>query len=466
MITLKDLIARNNIEKSAIILLNNLIFDYRKAMVNNNGTYYQFGANILTNIRRISERLISGSYTFEPYVTKILVRHKKSRLIYIATWRDKLVEKWLADGLALLLDKYYTADSYAYRPKKLGISSCQRRLASQIKSHRYVIKRDISQYFYTIPQDKMLEVLSQYVDKEDVLFSCLKQRIKSFKTNNGEVSLGLPFGSPLACVLANLYLHSVDLEMRQLPVIYMRYADDFIMLAKEKPDAIFAKKTFDALIANASLTLKASHSLNLCFNDDTEFTKVDNVSFLGLSFDNKSNVRLGVEKQRKILGLFKKCLKRYKNYINKSNREERLRLVIQLVNDTALSRIRSAAIIDYYLQHINDELQLKNLDMLIAQLVISTTLQKPFRNKDFNTIRYKQLRKLGLISLLHRNRLLRQGHLRINFLNLFDAIRLKRIEDRKIAKRSKIAKLVMNRKSKRHITPPTVSSAEDESKES
>jgi hypothetical protein len=96
------------------------------------------------------------------------------------------------------------------------------------------------------------------------------------------------------------------------------------------------------------------------------------------------------------------------------------------MNDVVQDRIRSAAIIDYYLKHVNDELQLKNMDRLLAERVISCVTGKPFRKGHFRIVPFKKLRDMGLISLLHRSRLHRHGHLRVSFLSMHNELLHKR----------------------------------------
>jgi len=125
---------------------------------------------------------------------------------------------------------------------------------------------------------------------------------------------------------------------------------------------------------------------------------------------------------------------------------ERLQRAITIVNEAMLNRIRSAAIVDYYLKHINDIAQLKQLDLRVAQLIVGYVLDKPFRWRDFDTIPYGRLRALGLLSLRHRQRLHCHGHIKVSFLSIHNEI----IHDRHLSmlkrRRERIDQMKISRK--------------------
>jgi len=130
------------------------------------------------------------------------------------------------------------------------------------------------------------------------------------------------------------------------------------------------------------------------------------------------------------MNIFKRAISTIKKKLTKiENLDDRLQFAITFVNDAILKRIRYAAIVDYYLKHVEDEEQLRAMDREAAELIISAVLGKPFRKKDFKTIPFKKLRKYGLISLLHRNRLHRHGQLNVPFLSMYNTILFERYQE-------------------------------------
>jgi retron-type reverse transcriptase len=423
----------NNFYISCLGFLNKLIFSPYKTYYDIGGTYYDYSNNIEKKLAKIEKSIKSGSYKFSPYARKVVkVRHKQ-RVLYLATWADKMVERYLAIGLNRYLAQWFSGNSYAYRSGRFGLDVCQTRVSKACKPQMFVIRRDIADYFYNISQEQLDGMVRQLIDKNDLLYSIIKQRI-FFECNEGAPKLGVAFGSPLACVLANIYLTRLDRKIEKLPLSYFRYADDFLMIAYDEATARKAIEIFSSGIEELGLTTKESHTQNILISNHKDvvdgFIRRDKFKFLGLEFTGENKVRLSKEKQRKIINLFSKELKLIGGKLRKIKvLDDRLKEIIKAVDNVLNNRIRSVAIIDYYIKHVNDESQLRLMDLMIAKKVISMALNKPFRYRDFSKISYKKLRQLGLSSLVHRHRLHVQGHIKVPFLRMYNELSIKRHED-------------------------------------
>jgi retron-type reverse transcriptase len=463
MITLDDCNKTRTIEESTIYIINKIAFIQRKGYTKStdNQTYWEFASKILTKLKNIKNQLNNQTLQFNPYkkITR-KIKANKWRDIYLSTWHDKIVERWLSDCLNILLHKWFSKNSYAYRIEGVGLDSCIWNATHVIKRSQYFARRDITQYFYTIDHEILLSKLEEIIDKNDFLYKLLINRIKcqyKWKDELHTATIGVPFGSPLACILANIYLTQLDKDMRRYKVWYFRYADDFLICGTHGDEVKAAVNYLDQSLAALKLTTKPSHTQSISFTPHNGFELTNRFKHLGLEFMNNGTVKMAVEKQRKIINLFKRMLRYNKQIHRIRNNEQRLKAVIGVINDTVNDRIRSAAIIDYYLKHVNDEVQLQNMDRLIAELVISTTINKEFRKGHFKLIPYKKLRDLGLISLLHRNRLHHHGHLHINFLSMFNELIVKRHDHIMLRRAERIdhmrmAKIIKTQKSVDTIT--------------
>ena len=423
-LTLGDLISTRSIEASALHLINQLLHNKSKAYLDNDGTYWDFGSNLSINIQKIIRSLHRHTYRFSPYLKRTkMMKNKKVRDLYHPTWPDRLVERWISECLGIKLHNWFSNNSYAYRIKEYCIDVCQWRVLNSISPNSLIIKRDISNCFYTIDHNILLEQLQQVVDKNDYLYELLYNRIK-FEYHDGDdniklAAIGVPFGSSIACMLANIYLTKIDREMDRLHVKYFRYADDFLVVTDDHTAAVEAMSVLDNNILSLKASSKLSHCQNLSFVALDGFSKVDSFKYLGLEFTKGQSVRLGREKQRKIVNLVKREL----SYIKLSGDiGERLKKCVLAVNRALVERIRSVAIVDYYLKHVTDERQLHNIDMLIVQLVVGAVLGKPFRYRDFSKISYRSVRKAGLVSLVHRRRLHAHGKLDYKFMNFYNQL--------------------------------------------
>lgn len=452
MITIKDCEQVCSLEESAIFVLNKIVYDYKRAYSTSydRQTYWDYGIEINKTIKSLKKQINNQQFRFDPLLLIEKRIKNKNRKIYISTWKDKIVERWINNSLNILLSGWFTKHSYAYRVDGLGLDKCQHKVYRIIKNKNFYVKRDIRNYFYSIDQDLLLEKIATIVNPQDYLYNLLESRIRfSYHWGDNEFrsELGIPFGSSLACSLANIYLTDLDKKVIKFPISYFRYADDFLIAGKDPEITLQAANVLDGCIKDLRLATKPSHSKQVSFVQHPDFIKINKFKFLGLEFTKEGKVTLAVEKQRKIINFYKRILWYNRKKIKKiKDLDKRLAFVISTCNDLLNNRIRSVAIIDYYLKHINDENKLQVMDRMIAEIVISATLIKPFRKKDFRKISFKKLRKMGLISLLHRHRLHKHGHLKVNFLSIRNDLFIKRYTNSISRAKNRINQIKLARK--------------------
>src|SRR5581483_6299943 len=110
------------------------------------------------------------------------------------------------------------------------------------KRPMYVIKRDIADYFASVDHHVLLGKLAELIDPGDYLFRLLEQRTRFWYNENGhmrQAALGIPFGTAIACLFANIYLTDLDREIEGIAgVNYFRYADDILLLSHDREAAM------------------------------------------------------------------------------------------------------------------------------------------------------------------------------------------------------------------------------------
>jgi retron-type reverse transcriptase len=453
MITLKKCQKAYPLHNAALAIANKVAFDKGKGFARSwdNQSYWEYASNLDTKLPKLEKGL--KEYQFQPTAKKVKQIKWKKRVLYISTWEDKIVETWLSRSLNKLLSKWFSKRSYAYRIERIGVDTCQRDVVAAIKNCKYIARRDITNFFYTIDHQILLDKLKEIIDPHDHLFELLRQRIEFSYEENQDIhkaTIGLPFGSPIACMLANIYLTELDHKLVAQEAHYFRYADDFLIASPTVEPVLNSSKILKDHLDKLKLELHPDKADNLSFCNHESFDKVNRFKYLGLEYWEDGIVRLPIEKKRKIIGIFRRTLNNEKKKLQKiEDLDQRLKAAISCVHQATLKRIRYAAIIDYYLKHIEDEQQLKIMDREIAEMVISTVLNKPFRPKDFKTIPYGKLRDMGLLSLVHRNRLHRHGHLNVPFLSMYNSILFERYQEGRIRRANRINQIQLSRKLKK-----------------
>jgi retron-type reverse transcriptase len=154
-------------------------------------------------------------------------------------WEERIVDFLLYRLLTRKVHAWFSPNSYAYRDRTFGLDRCQSRIAGILHSQHgpiYLIKRDITDYFASVDHEILLAKLQRLMEGEDYLFHLLRQRVRFvFQDESGprQAERGIPFGTAIACLFANIYLTGLDREIERIPEVhYFRYADDSVPRAQ------------------------------------------------------------------------------------------------------------------------------------------------------------------------------------------------------------------------------------------
>jgi RNA-directed DNA polymerase len=152
----------------------------------------------------------------------------KVRVISIPTIRDRVTQ----GAVRLVLEPIFEADfsdsSYGARPRRSAHQALEVVSQGLLRRRLRVVDVDLSRFFDTIRHDRMMAKLARRI-RDDAVLGLLKQ----FLVRTGE--RGIPQGSPLSPLLANLALNDLDhaLDRGKALLTYVRYLDDMVVLAPD-----------------------------------------------------------------------------------------------------------------------------------------------------------------------------------------------------------------------------------------
>jgi hypothetical protein len=413
--------------KAAVRLYTKPLFAWRKALTasTDERTFYDFARRGLDNIETIHRALARRDFRFRP---GRLVRHNfngKRRVMYIYPWQERLVDVLLYRLLNANLGTFFSPHSYAYRPGPFGVDRCQKRVGRALSAPGplFVIKRDISDYFASVDHEALFSQLGALVAPDDYLMELLRSRV-AFLYRDGDTETraarGIPFGTPIACALANIHLTGLDRALSAIPrLAYFRYGDDLLAITRDRDAAALATEVVERELKALRLRSKPSHERNLVFSPslafDANFEWAPRLRHLGLEFTAQGRTRLSRDKARKIMNLFRYAWRRRRGGLMRlKDPEKRARLAVEIARGVLTAGVRNVAIIDYYLKHVDDEDQLRLIDRWLAEEVVSLCFGG-HRKGGFKRLPFSKLRAMGLPSLVHRRRLIRHGHIESPF---------------------------------------------------
>lgn len=215
-----------------IVDFENLLMAYRKAAGNGKryrGETLRFTAELTEELIQIQNELIWGSYEVGPYRAKE-IKIPKPRIIMALQFRDRVVQWAIYRKLNPLYEKMYIYDSYGCRKDKGPVRARERlqywlRKANRSSKKYYILKLDISKYFYRIDHEILLKILAKHI-KDKRIMNLLDKIINCENTAFGLpsgcmptelprdewiYSTGMPIGNLTSQMFANIYLHELDL---------------------------------------------------------------------------------------------------------------------------------------------------------------------------------------------------------------------------------------------------------------
>jgi len=181
----------------------------------------------------------------------------KTRPLGIPTVKDRIVQAALKMVIEPIFEVQFREGSYGFRPGR-GCKDALREVDRLLKEgYTHVVDADLKGYFDTIPHDRLMALVEGSISDGRVLSlieSFLHQDIMT-DAARWQPEAGTPQGAVLSPLLANLYLHPLDLLMEQSGCRMVRYADDFVILCASEAEARAALRQVTAWVTANGLTL-------------------------------------------------------------------------------------------------------------------------------------------------------------------------------------------------------------------
>ncbi len=340
---------KNNLYEKILNTENALkMYKTIKQNCKNKKEVYRFSLNLNQNIMEILEKLYNENYKFDRYRI-FIIKEPKYRLIMSEKIEDKIVNHLVAKYILLpaldgsLIDanvatRYEKGSGHAF---KLFNRQVQRLMREN--KEIYVLKIDISKYFYNIDHEICMKLVEKkikdpraikitkeiiettnhaYINKE-VKYMVAKEikRVRALNITEKEKNIkinqlnsiplyyngkGLPIGNMTSQILAVYYLNEIDHFIKEKLKFknYIRYMDDLVIMDTDKEKLKDGYNQIKKMIEDVKLQTNKKSNLYRLSNG---------ITFLGYTFKThgkKLIIRYNTNTSRRIARRLKN-LKRF-----------------------------------------------------------------------------------------------------------------------------------------------------------
>ena len=337
--------------------VNDIIDIYEKEVsvnTKNKSKVYNFEKNKIENIYDIKNIIESDNYKITKY-NVFTINNPKYRMVMSLNMKDKIINHYVARFILLpKLNKYLDIRNCATR-KNMGYDYAIKLLKRYIECNKkygkfYILKIDISKYFYSIDHNILKELLKDKLNEEEykIVSSIIDSTNESYinniiiniknnllikdKNRCNEINKlplykynkGLPIGNMTSQILSIFYLYKLDYYIiNNLKLKYLlKYMDDYIIISNNKDKL---KKALNEI----EYILNKKYKLNINKNETNIYDSYHGFEYLGYMFyirNNKTIIKIKSSNKRrrdnnikKINYLYKNNYISYQKYFNSMN---------------------------------------------------------------------------------------------------------------------------------------------------
>lgn len=220
-------------------------------------TIQTFAKRLDANLENLAFALEEGSYRAEPLRQVIIPKADGSpRTLGIPVIRDRIVQEAIRQVLNPIFEAGFSSHSFGYR-HNLSVNDAAaavRRYAQQGRC--WVLDADIRACFDSLDHGILIGLLRKRLADERLLGLIQQFLSAGLMAGNRRQTLhcGAPQGAIISPLLANIYLHVLDRFVEHAyasDIGYVRYADDFVVMATSKRQARDIQQAIAALLHSA-----------------------------------------------------------------------------------------------------------------------------------------------------------------------------------------------------------------------
>lgn len=235
------------------------------------------------NLTKLMKDLKSREYQTIPLRRKYIPKAPgKFRPLGIPAVRDRVAQYVIRSLIEPYFEPNFSESSYGFRPNRNCHQAIKHVLSYWKLGYKIVLDADIQGFFDNIDHELIIDLVAQKIADGNILH-IIRQFLKSGVMEDGmlkRTDMGTPQGGVISPLLANIVLDVLDRELATQGYVFVRYADDFLVLSKSPQEIEKAYEIVQHTIENV-LKLRLEP-------DKTKITSfVKGFDFLGFTFSRR-----------------------------------------------------------------------------------------------------------------------------------------------------------------------------------
>ena len=323
---------------------------------------------------------------------------QKKRTVYTYPEAENMVMKLLTYLLLRKYDCLFSSGLYSFRPNRTAKDALRRLAGTPCIRKMYSYKADISNYFNSVPVDRLLPMLEKIISDDRDLYVFLSSLLTEPRVMDGDNIIteekGIMAGTPLSAFFANVYLMELDRSFAEKGILYGRYSDDIILFANSAQECESLAAELRSFITECGLTINPSKE-SFC-------APADGWTFLGFSYkDGVIDIApASVRKLKNKMRRKTRALTRWKQR-NELDDQKAALAFIRIFNRKLFECSENSDLTwsRWFFSAINTDESLRVIDNY-AQDCVRYLISGKRTASRFN-VRYEDIRRLGLRSLVH-----------------------------------------------------------------
>jgi RNA-directed DNA polymerase len=222
-------------------------------------TVAEFANRAGRELQKLGEQLATGRYHPSP-----VRRHyrpkagsRKLRPLGLPTMRDRVVQEACRSMIEPIFEAEFLGSSHGFRPGRSVDTACRQVEQNLSMGKEWVVDVDIEKCYDTIPHEPLIDRVARRISDGRVL-DLIRRFLQSGVMEEMGIryeTTGTPQGGIISPVLANIFLHDLDMALEKRGAAWVRYADDVVALCQSREEAEQVLETIRETLSGLGLRL-------------------------------------------------------------------------------------------------------------------------------------------------------------------------------------------------------------------